>query len=302
MKALAWTAIVVMLSVVAAWYLTGPDPLDPARFEGLKGDPARGEAVFVAAGCLSCHATTGIERPPGAGYAGGGRAFATAFGTFHAPNISADISAGIGLWSDADLLNAIMRGVSRSGEHYYPVFPYDAYSKASPQDMVDLVAYLRTLPGDPALPKPHELEFPFTIRRAVGFWKLLFRSDDWVLATAATPQIERGRYLVEALGHCGECHTPRNALGGLDRSRWLAGGPSPEGEGRIPGIAPGLLSWSEEEIAYYLESGFTPDFDSAGGAMAEVIRNTSRLPAEDRAAIAAYLKAIPAVEQVEAGG
>ena len=130
----------------------------------------------------------------------------------------------------------------------------------------------------------------------MGGWKLLFRSDNWVLAEAATPQIERGRYLVESLGHCGECHTPRNMLGGLDRSRWMAGADNPSGEGGIPGIAPGALNWSESEIAYFLESGFTPEFDTAGGEMAEVIRNTSRLSPEDRAAIAAYLKAIPAVE------
>ena len=296
MRPLVWLFLLVAVGGGAAFFMSGPDPLDPVRFEGLKGDPAAGRAVFIVAGCASCHATPGTA--PDADYPrlGGGRAFKTAFGTFHAPNISPDVSVGLGLWMDSDLLNAIMRGVSPEGTHYYPAFPYDAYAKASPQDMVDLVAYLRTLPGDPAVSKPHEIGFPFSVRRAVGLWKQLFRSDDWVLAEAATPEIERGLYLVEALGHCGECHTPRNALGGLDRSRWLAGGPNPEGEGRIPGIAPGVLSWSADDIAYYLESGFTPDFDSAGGAMAEVIRNTSRLPPEDRAAIAAYLKAIPAVD------
>jgi mono/diheme cytochrome c family protein len=295
MKAAVWGGSVIALCAAAAWLLTGPDPLDPARFEGLRGDAQAGAAVFIAAGCASCHATPGTAADADLPSLGGGRAFKTAFGTFYAPNISADVSAGIGMWSDADLLNAIMRGISPDGAHYYPAFPYDAYAKADPQDMVNLVAYLRTLPGDPTQSLSHEVGFPFSVRRAVGFWKLLFRSDDWVLAEAGTPQIERGRYLVEALAHCGECHTPRNTLGGLDRSRWLAGGPNPEGEGRIPGIAPGVLSWSEADIAYYLESGFTPDFDSAGGAMAEVIRNTSRLQPEDRAAIAAYLNEIPPV-------
>lgn len=300
MKALVWLVLFALIGVGVAWVLSGPDRVDAARFAGLEGDAAAGKAVFIAAGCAACHAAPGAA--PGAApdpdlpVLAGGRAFATDFGTFHAPNISADPVAGLGGWSDGDLLNAIMRGVSPGGAHYYPTLPYDAYAKASPQDMVDLVAYLRTLPADATPSLPHDVGFPFSIRRAVGLWKLMFRSDDWVLAEAATPEVERGRYLAEALGHCGECHTPRNALGGLDRSRWLAGGPSPDGEGRIPGIAPGLLSWSEGDIAYYLESGLTPDFDSAGGAMAEVIRNTSRLPPEDRAAIAAYLKAIPAVE------
>ncbi|NCO87460.1 MAG: cytochrome c, partial [Rhodobacterales bacterium] len=135
---------------------------------------------------------------------------------------------------------------------------------------------------------------PFNIRRAVGLWKVLFRSDAFVVTGALTPQQARGRYLAEALGHCGECHTPRNALGGLDRTRWLAGAPNPSGEGRIPDITPGRLQWTEAGIAEYLKSGFTPDFDTAGGEMAEVVRNTARLTDADRAAIAAYLKIVPA--------
>jgi mono/diheme cytochrome c family protein len=127
-------------------------------------------------------------------------------------------------------------------------------------------------------------------------WKLLFARGDFVLAEAETEQVARGRYLAEALGHCGECHTPRNALGGLDRARWLAGAPNPSGQGRIPNITPGRLRWSEADIASYLKTGFTPEFDSAGGHMAEVVRNLSHLPDADLAAIAAYLKAVPPVE------
>jgi mono/diheme cytochrome c family protein len=118
-------------------------------------------------------------------------------------------------------------------------------------------------------------------------------SDDWVVADAANPELERGRYLVEALGHCGECHTPRNILGGLDKSRWLTGAKNPNGEGRIPDITPTKLSWSASDIAYYFETGFKPDFDTAGGHMVEVVENLAGLPTEDRQAIAAYLKALP---------
>jgi mono/diheme cytochrome c family protein len=296
MRPLRWLVFLAFVAAGVAWFISGPDPLDPDLAEGLTGDAEAGKSVFIAAGCASCHAAPETVPDPDAPILAGGRAFVSDFGTFHAPNISADVSAGIGSWSDADLLNAVMRGVSPEGQHYYPAFPYDAYAKATPQDMVDLVAYLRTVPGDPTQSLPHDVGFPFSIRRAVGLWKVMFRSDEWVLADAATPEIERGRYLVEALGHCAECHTPRNALGGLERSRWLAGADNPSGEGGIPGIAPGALGWSENEIAYYLETGFTPEFDTAGGEMAEVIRNTSRLSPEDRAAIAAYLKAVPAVE------
>ena len=294
MRRLLWLGGVGALLAGAVFWLTGPDRLDPAHYAGLSGNQAAGEAVFIAAGCASCHVAPDTVPDPEAPVLAGGQAFVTAFGTFHAPNISSDPAAGVGNWSDADLLNAIMRGVSPGGAHYYPAFPYDAYAKADPQEMVDLVAYLRTLPADATPSLPHDIGFPFSIRRAVGLWKLLFRSDDWVMAEAASPEIARGRQLVEALGHCGECHTPRNALGGLDRSRWLAGAANPGGTGRIPGISPGILTWSSEEIAYYLETGFTPDFDTAGGEMAAVIRNsTARLPAGDRAAIAAYLKALP---------
>jgi len=293
MRVLRWLIVLAALGAVAGWFLTGPDPLDPDVAEGLTGDAEAGKAVFIASGCASCHSAPETVPDPDFPILAGGRAFASDFGTFYAPNISSDISVGVGAWTDADLLNAIMRGVSPSGAHLYPAFPYDAYAKATPQDMVDLVAYLRTLPGDPTQSVPHDVGFPFSIRRAVGGWKLLFRSDDWVLADAATPQIERGRYLVEALGHCGECHTPRNALGGLDHSRWMAGAPTPDGQGRVPNITPAKLGWSAGEIYTYLTTGFTPEYDSVGGHMAHVVENMSKLPETDVRAVVAYLQALP---------
>jgi len=187
-------------------------------------------------------------------------------------------------------------GVSREGAHYYPAFPFTSYIKAAPQDIVDLHAFLATLPASDVASKPHDVGFPFNVRRLLGGWKMLFLSDEWMLVNAPTDRLERGRYLVEALGHCGECHTPRNELGGWDRSRWLGGAPNPSGKGNIPNITPGGLDWSEGDIAEYLKSGFTPEFDVAGGEMAEVVQNTAHLTDDDRAAIAAYLKAVPAVE------
>jgi mono/diheme cytochrome c family protein len=168
--------------------------------------------------------------------------------------------------------------------------------KATPQDVADLHAFLATLPASDTANLPHEVGFPFSVRRLLGGWKFLFFRDDWVLAEAEDPTLARGRYLAEALGHCAECHTPRNALGGLDRARWLAGAPSPDGKGTIPNITPAKLDWTDRDIAAYLKTGFTPDFDSAGGEMAEVVQNMSHLPDEDIAAIVAYLKADPAVE------
>lgn len=283
--------IVALIGMAAGWYLTRPQPLSPDSLAGFTPDPANGAIVFAAAGCASCHAD---ENGP-SDLMSGGKRFASDFGTFVAPNISSDPEHGVGSWSDPELASAIMRGVGREGAHLYPSLPYPAYNKAEPQDVVDLVAYLRSLPASDRPSEPHDIGFPFNQRILLGGWKLLFVGTDWTME-APTPELERGRYLVEALGHCAECHTPRNALGGLDKANWMGGAPNPSGEGRIPNITPASLRWNAAEIAEYFKSGFTPEFDSAGGSMAAVIRNTSQLTDSDRAAIAAYIAALPSVE------
>lgn len=271
------------------WLLTAPDPLGEDAVAGLTGDAARGEVIFHAGGCASCHAAEDA-----AGEAklalGGGRRFPSPFGDFIAPNISPH-EDGIAGWSALDLVNAMKQGVAPDGSHYYPSFPYASYARAEVADIVDLKAYLDTLPPVAGVQPGHELPFPFSIRRGLGLWKLLNLTDDPVVADAPP----RGRYLSEALGHCGECHTPRDPMGGLDYARWLGGAPNPSGKGRIPNITPAALDWSAADIAEYLNSGFTPEYDVVGGHMADVVENTSKLTAEDRAAIAAYLKAVPPV-------
>lgn len=294
LRLLALLVILAVAGLGVFWVVTAPDPLPDDTFTGLTGDAARGEQVFWAGGCASCHSAPGAEGEERLVLAGG-RAFASDFGTFHAPNIS-PTDAGIAGWSVTDLGNAMMRGVSPGGAHYYPAFPYTSYVKAAPQDVADLHAFLQTLPASDTASIAHDVGFPFNIRRLLGGWKLLFFREDWVLAEAGDETLQRGRYLAEALGHCAECHTPRNALGGLDTARWLAGAPSPDGRGTIPNITPAKLDWTEADIAAYLKTGFTPDFDSAGGEMAEVVQNMSHLPDADIAAIVAYLKAVPAVE------
>ncbi|MGO4914818.1 c-type cytochrome [Pseudogemmobacter sp. W21_MBD1_M6] len=278
----------------AAWVLSAPDVTDPALPVPM-GDAARGALVFTAAGCASCHVAPGATETAQPVLSGGQR-FASDFGTFIAPNISTDVDQGIGAWSTLDLLTALRHGTSPAGQHYYPALPYAAYSRMTDTDVADLRAYLATLPADATPSQPHEVGFPFNIRRALGFWKLLFLREDWVLADAPTPELERGRYIVEALAHCGECHTPRNALGGLQRDRWLAGAPNPNGKGTIPNITPAGLTWSSDEIIEYLTTGFTPEYDTVGGHMVAVVENLAKLPDSDRAAVAAYLKAIPKAE------
>ena len=283
----------VVVGAAAFWFLTRPGPAPDLA--GLTGDPERGAAVFLAAGCASCHHAPGAEGEAKLVLAGG-QAFASPFGTFYAPNISQDPEHGIGGWTLSDFARAVQVGVSPNGRHYFPAFPYTAYAMAERQDIVDLHAYMGTLPADATPSQAHDVPFPFNIRRSLGGWKLLFAGGGWVIdETGLSDAAFRGRYLSEALAHCGECHTPRNALGGLDRSRWLAGAPNPSGKGRIPNITPAVLEWSAEDIAYYLESGFTPDYDSVGGHMASVVENMAQLTPEDRAAIAAYLKAVPPI-------
>ncbi|PZX19939.1 mono/diheme cytochrome c family protein [Palleronia aestuarii] len=292
-RALIVLAALIAVGSAAYWWLTRPDPLPADALAGLSGDAGRGERVFLAAGCASCHVGPETEvEGDGPPLLAGGQRFTTGFGTFLAPNISPG-PEGVGDWSDAEIVDAMMRGVSPDGAHYYPALPYAAYIHADPADMLDLVAYLRTLPVADTPSQPHEVAFPFNIRRNVGLWKRLYLTPDWVMEEPGTAEIERGRMLVEGLAHCGECHTPRDALGGLERDAWLHGAANPSGDGRIPGIDPTHLDWSRSDIAAYLTTGLTPDYDSAGGEMVAVIDKLGQLPDEDIDAITAYLKALP---------
>lgn len=288
---------VVAIALGAGYVVLAPSPLPESHWAGL-GEPdlKNGEMVFWAGGCVSCHAAPGAEGDARLTLAGG-LALGSPFGTFHVPNISPDETAGLGGWTLADFGNAMKRGVGKRGEHLYPAFPYGSYTRMTDKDINDLWGFLKTLPKSGNVAKPHELRFPYDIRLGVGLWKFLYLNDAPRVALADPDErVKRGQYLVEGPGHCGECHTPRDALGGFVRGEWLAGAPNPEGKGRIPDITPASTSmggWSESDIVTYLETGFTPDFDSVGGSMTEVQKNIARLPASDREAIAAYLKAVP---------
>lgn len=284
-------ALFAVLIAAAGLWMTRPQRVGPEFTAGLTPDASHGAEVFYAAGCSACHTDPAAE-PGDPPLLAGGYRIESPFGTFVAPNISPS-DAGIAGWTAEDLANALIKGVSPDGAHYYPAFPYTTYTHMTAQDVVDLKAFLDGLPPTEIVADSHELGFPFTIRRGLALWKWINLKDDWVLADSDDDQIMRGRYLVEALGHCAECHTPRDITGGLDRSAWMMGAPNPSGKGKIPGIAPSELDWSAEDIAYYLETGFTPDFDSAGGGMAHVVESLAKLSPQDRAAIAAYLKALP---------
>ena len=301
MRRLLLAAIVLGLIAGAGfWWLTIPEPLPVAELAAAlashQPDPGNGERLFNLGGCASCHAGKGakeLERLR----LGGGQALVTPFGTFRVPNISPDVKTGIGSWQLGDIVNAVTRGVAPDGRHYYPAFPYASYARLTTADAIDLAFYLKTLPPVDNIVTGHDLSFPFTIRRGIGLWKRLYLRPAAVVALpSASNEARRGQYLAEGAGHCGECHTPRNPIGGPDLGRWLAGAPVLDGKGTVPDITPdpkALAAWSASDIAYYLEAGFTPDGDAVGGAMSDVVGNLARLPKADRDAIAAYLKAIP---------
>ncbi|WP_322518145.1 c-type cytochrome [Rhodopseudomonas palustris] len=290
---LAVIAIAVVAGI-ALWFLTAPATIAASALPSRPANLANGKTVFDAAGCASCHATPNQDDRT---RLGGGLAMPSPFGTFHVPNISPDPTDGIGKWSEVEFVSAVMKGTSPDGAHLYPAFPYPSYAHARLDDVRDLFGYVKTLPAVAGQAQPHELPFPFSLRRAVGLWKLLFFDETtFTPDPAQSAQWNRGAYLVNGFGHCAECHSPRNFLGGIVTSQRFAGGPDPEGKGWVPNITQKGLDWSESDIAYFLESGLTPEGDSAGGSMARVIRNTSQLSAEDRAAIAVYVKSLPPVD------
>lgn len=256
-----------------------------------QGDERRGQYLSKAAGCLGCHTADKKDASP---YAGG-RKLKTPFGTFFGPNLTPDPQAGIGRWDEADFIRAMRLGIRPDGAYYYPAFPYPSFTRIADDDLRDLWAFLRTLPPSNQAGQAHDLRFPFGWRFLVSFWRWLFFIPGPFAANAGLPQIlNRGAYLVQALGHCGECHTPRNFLGGPQRGRFLAGGKGPDGK-RVPNLrATELKKRDDVELKNFLTTGMTPDGDVASEAMGEVIRNTtSQLTGEDLAALVAYLRSLP---------
>lgn len=257
-----------------------------------QGDAKRGEYLSTAAGCLGCH----TEAKEGAVPYAGGRELKTPFGTFYGPNITPHPSAGIGRWTEADFMRAIREGVRPDGAHYFPAFPYPSFTRIVDSDLRDLWAYVRSLPPDPRASRAHELRFPFGWRFLVTGWKWLFFTPG---AIAADPgraaEVNRGAYLVRALGHCGECHTPRNLLGGPRRDRFLAGTrKGPDGKS-APNLTPARLKqWRDADLRTLLQTGFTPDGDVVAETMGEVVRNTTgKLTPGDLGAMIAYLRSLP---------
>ena len=287
-----------ILGLAVFWIVTTPTTLADDLPDHVP-NVDNGAYIFVAAGCSSCHAAQGAKGDDQI-VLSGGLVLSTPFGDFHVPNISPDADHGIGEWTLAEFVRSMKYGIGRNGEHLYPAFPYTSYQRMSVEDIIDLKAYLDTLPPSTNSVPTHDLPFPFSIRRGLGLWQLLYvDGKTFDPDPEHSVELNRGAYLVEGAGHCGECHSPRNVIGGIDQSLAYSGAPALEGDGRVPNITPdpetGLGDWSKDEIAELLATGFTPEFDSVGGAMAAVVQHTAQLTAEDRGAIAEFLKALPPI-------
>jgi mono/diheme cytochrome c family protein len=281
--------------------LTGLLMAAPSAWAAAASAPAplvvQGEYVYRAAGCFGCHTDHKNHGKPLAG----GRPLATPFGTFYTPNITPDAQTGIGKWSERDFTRALREGLDRSGKQLYPAFPYPAYSKLSDQDIHALWAYLRSVAPVRQANKAHDLKW-YVPRPLVRLWKALyFTPGAYQPDPKQSPAWNCGAYLAQAAAHCGECHTPRNAVGGSDPGLRHAGTRNGPDNSAVPNITPdkktGIGKWSASDLAEYLESGMMPDGDTAGDLMAEVIDDGLQyLRKDDLAAIADYVTSLPAVE------
>jgi mono/diheme cytochrome c family protein len=293
-KLVVLALVVAVVAAAALWFVSEPAVVPAGALAAHRVDLLNGRTMFRIGGCASCHAVPGQDDKT---RLGGGLALKSPFGTFYPPNISSDPADGIGAWTEAQFVTALTRGTSPDGRHYYPAFPYTSYQRMTIDDARDLLAFIKTLPPVRGRVRDHELPFPLNVRRGLGLWKLMFLDGAPLRLDPTKPAAwNRGAYLVNGPGHCAECHSPRNPLGGTVTALRFAGGPPAEGKGWVPNITQyDLKDWSEKDIAYLLETGQTPEGDSVGSTMTEVVRNTEQLSPEDRDAIATYIKSLPPV-------
>ncbi len=268
---------------------SGAQPASPAEL-------ARGKYVFGATGGCGCHTE------PKKAVNAGGRRYDGPFGTVYSTNITPERQTGIGGWTDEQIITAIRLGRRPNGERLLPVHPFTVFNGMAEEDLRALVAYLRTLPPVNRSNQAKRITVPLFESVFLPAWLAAFAVREMPPPRAPTSGLARGEYLVRAVGHCGECHTPRTMTYATDNSRFLAGNPKGPENSEVPNITPEKatgLTWSEEEIADYLGTGNKPDGDVAGGLMGEVIQGTTagyrEMTKEDRLAIARYLKSIPAV-------
>ena len=252
-----------------------------------------GKYVFNAAGCVSCHTRDQLMA--------GGRPIVTPFGTFYPPNITPHREYGIGTWTEEDIARALREGLNPQGEHYYPAFPYPSYTRMTRQDMQALYAYLMTLPASFRENRPHNIHWPFSSRAMIAHWKALrFTPGEFSADPEKSLQWNRGAYLAEALGHCSECHTPRDSLGAPRRNSYLAGTCTGPDSRRVPNITSdretGIGDWTYEGLMTFLKTGRKPDGGYTDSLMAEVLGTSCmQLTGYDLHSLATYLQSLPPI-------
>jgi mono/diheme cytochrome c family protein len=290
----AGAAILAAFGFAGFWVASAPHPLSEADIPAHTANIENGKLLYDIGGCISCHAAGPNVKDAAADSPAGGKALITPIGTLYPPNITADADTGIGKWSDADFVNAMQKGLSPDGQHLIPAFPYTSYAHMSVGDVLDIKAYLATLPAVKNAATPHNVIALPLVRRGLGLWKWLGLDDaQWQPAPAQTPSWNRGAYLVSGAGHCAECHTPRTLFMSSDVSRMFAGGPHPEGKGKVPSLRDlvGRGRYKDAaDLVLAFQNGEELGYDkmSAGG-MGEVRRHIAKLPAADIAAITEYI-------------
>ena len=259
----------------------------------------RGKYIFTISGCKSCHTDTKVESQ----IMSGGLGIKTPFGIFYGPNITPDKEFGIGKWSDEDFVKAMRKGISPSGDHYFPSFPYTSYTNLTTADILDLKTYIFSLKPSRTPSKSHQIKIPFNIRFFQLFWKwLFFNEGPYVYKVERSKDWNRGAYITNGLGHCSECHTQRNILGGIESTKFLGGASTGISGGIVPNITQdrktGIGNWTNQDLLTFLTMGMLPDGDFVGSTMAEVSKNISELTVYDSEAMALYLKSVPPIHNV----
>ena len=291
-RRVAAIACVLAVAAFAFYALSRPDPLPASAVPPHAADRANGEVLYHAGSCFACHKAAASAADPT--LPSGGAPFKTPIGTFYPQNLPPDSETGLGRWSELDFANAMTRGLSPGGRHYFPAFPSMAYRAMRLEDVLDLRAYLLSLPAVKARAPRHALPLLGLARRGVGVWKrLAFARAPYSAPAGGSEAWRRGAYLVNAPGHCGECHTPKNALMIEDLGRHLAGGPHPGGEGKVPSLR-ALVARKKykdaHDLALALQNGEELGYeDLSSGGMGAIQTNLAKLPERDSRAIAEYL-------------